>query len=393
MKIAVVGGPVGARASYSVGSGRYDIARLSTALAGRGNDVRIYTADGAGEVRSAGPTLTRIPLSRGDVDSTDSLMPFIGEMARHLVDAWSRDQPDVVHCHGVSYGMAAQLAANRWPVPTVQALHGLGATARRRRLGRAPTDAALKLEKLLARNASALTADCTEDLDELMRMGCGRTKLSVLPPGVDIDDTAAADTSGLHTSESLRVVAVARDFSPAQGLSCVLRLLPSLRSAELTLVSTDDDDPTEILSLASEFGVADRVRVLAGAGDVQVASLFRSADVVVCPSAYEPSGRTVLEAMAAGAPVVACASGAAGDMVIADVTGLLVPPNNREALGRALRHVLSQSVLRQGMGLAGRSRARSRYSWDRVATEAEFIYSTALARHGSKHRLPPVGVG
>lgn len=229
MKIAVVGGPVGARGSCSVGSGRYDIARLSTALAGRGNDVRIYTADGAGEVRSAGPTLTRIPLSRGDVDSTDSLMPFIGEMARHLVDAWSRDQPDVVHCHGVSYGMAAQLAANRWPVPTVQALHGLGATARRRRLGRAPTDAALKLEKLLARNASALTADCTEDLDELMRMGCGRTKLSVLPPGVDIDDTAAADTSGLHTSESLRVVAVARDFSPAQGLSCVLRLLPSLR--------------------------------------------------------------------------------------------------------------------------------------------------------------------
>ncbi len=72
--------------------------------------------------------------------------------------------------------------------------------------------------------------------------------------------------------------------------------------------------------------------------------------------------------------------------MISDVTGLLVPPGNPEALGRALRSVLGQTVLRQGMGLAGRSRARSRYSWDRIATDAEGIYEAALSRETATAR-------
>lgn len=393
MKIAVVGDVSGGPGCASSKAEHYDLVKLSRALTDRGHSVRVFTASLGDEAPRAVPFISRMPVGVIDASNPEGLMPFIGEMGRHLVETWERDTPEVVHCHGPSYGMAAQLAAKRFPVPTVQSFHGLGATARRHHFERRPTDAALKVENLLARNASALTADCTDDVQELMRMGCVRAKVSVLPTGVDVDELSAADSVGTRGNpRGLRIVAAARNFSPSHGLTDILRLLPSLPAAELILVATDDADAGVIAALASDLNVADRVRTRSGVAEAALGSHFRTADVAVCPSGYESSCGIVLQAMAAGVPVVACASGGAADAVVADVTGILVPPNSREALSRALRSVINQTVLRQGMGLAGRSRARSRYSWDRIATEAELIYAAALSRHRMRPPLPPAGV-
>lgn len=391
MKIAVVGDVGGGPGRARDRKGRYDIAKLASALTDRGHSVQVFTVS-IDEEAPRDSAISRMPVGVTDVSSPEGLMPFIGEMGRHLVETWERDTPDVVHCHGPSYGMAAQLAANRFPVATVQSFHELGATARRHHFQRHPTDAALKVEKLLARNASALTADCTDDAQELMRMGCARTKLSVLPTGVDVDEVSDQSVAMRDDFAGLRIVAAARDFSPTHGLIGVLTLLPSLPAATLLLVATDAADAGEITALAAGLNVADRVRTLSGVGEAGLASHFRTADVAVCPSGYESSCGIVLQAMAAGVPVVACASGGAADAVVADVTGVLVAPNSREALSRALRSIANQTVLRQGMGLAGRSRARSRYSWDRIATEAELIYDAAASRHRTRCPLPPAGI-
>ena len=94
--------------------------------------------------------------------------------------------------------------------------------------------------------------------------------------------------------------------------------------------------------------------------------------------------------MACGTAVIATDAGGPRDAVIAEVTGLLVPAGNPAALTRALRSILVQNVLRQGMGLAGRARARyARYSWDRVATDAEVAYDAAARRAGAIPCLSP----
>ena len=120
--------------------------------------------------------------------------------------------------------------------------------------------------------------------------------------------------------------------------------------------------------------------MLSAVDDVDVATWLASADVAVCPSPHDPDTRLTLTAMACGAAVVAVETGGARDAVITEVTGLLVPPGHPQALSRALRSVLTQNVLRQGMGLAGRARARSRYSWDRVALDAEVVFEAATRR-------------
>lgn len=393
MKLAMVGDLSGGSAIDRTGGGRYGIAHLAQALGRRGHAVSIHTAHAhpAG-VAVTGIAVDRVPVATGVVDTSAELMPAIGEIARHLIDVWRRDTPDVVHCHGWAYGLAAQLAAKKTPVPIVQTFHELSGHVRRHPEGEQAATAA-KLESLLARNATALTAGCHDDVQTLIRLGHPRAKVSVLAAGVEIDDSV--ETASPRSEVVPRIVAAARDFGAEQGLSDVLRALPSLGAAELTLVAAEParTDARHLRDLARRLRAADRVRLMHGDDVAEPAALFRSADIVVLPARYEPSCELVLQAMACGAPVVAAAAGAARDAVIEDVTGLLVPPGNVGALGRAVRVALSQPVLQQGMGLAGRSRARSRYSWDRIATDAEVVYLAAAARHRGQVPAGDLGPG
>ena len=76
--------------------------------------------------------------------------------------------------------MASQLAANRRPVPTVQSFHGLGTLMRLPRDEAGTLETRIKLQTLLAKNATTVAAACTDDLFELVRFGCPRTKISVV---------------------------------------------------------------------------------------------------------------------------------------------------------------------------------------------------------------------
>src|SRR5690606_15081703 len=107
-----------------------------------------------------------MPVAGHQPGEPEVMMPAIGDMARFLVQDWAVDAPDVVHCHGWVYGMAAQLAANGNPLSTVQSFHGLNAPMRADRVG-----STVKLEALLARNATAVAAACTDDMQELIQMG------------------------------------------------------------------------------------------------------------------------------------------------------------------------------------------------------------------------------
>ncbi|KWX57660.1 glycosyltransferase [Mycobacterium sp. NAZ190054] len=377
MKIAMVG---------DLTDGGYDVVSLADALARRGPEVRMLTAGPQGAAPAGGFTIDRIPVEVAHGARPEDLMPLIGDIARHLIRAWESARPDVVHCHGWGYGMAAQLAAKRCPVPTVQTFPGLTAAARRDGDG---MDAAMRIQSLLVRNATAVTVPCHDDMRDVIRLGCPRARVSVLAPGVEVDDVTAEEIVSRGTEPTRRIVAVARDLTPAQGLAQVLRVLPSLGAAELVLTTTHADDgqcSDQLLDLARKLKIDKRVRLVAGVSGDDLTALFRSADVVVAPALYEPSCATVLQAMACGAPIVATAAGGVRDAVIADVTGLLVSAGRPDALARALRSILGQMVLRQGMGLAGRSRARSRYSWDRIATDAEVVYGSVLDRESAPLR-------
>ncbi|MGH7354158.1 MAG: glycogen synthase [Candidatus Rokuibacteriota bacterium] len=107
--------------------------------------------------------------------------------------------------------------------------------------------------------------------------------------------------------------------------------------------------------------------------------LYSHAAVFACPSVYEPFGLINLEAMACGAPVVACGVGGILDVVEDGVTGVLVPPAAPAALAAALVRLLGDRALAETMGRAGRRRVESSFSWARVAERTERVYTDAIA--------------
>ena len=112
----------------------------------------------------------------------------------------------------------------------------------------------------------------------------------------------------------------------------------------------------------------------------QVLKLFRSARAVVVPSVWsDPCPTVVLEAMAAGRPVVAAASGGIVDMVVDGVTGVLVPPGDVPALARGIESVLSDPHRGRAFGAAGRNRARE-FTVSAVVERIERMYVSAIAQ-------------
>ena len=99
--------------------------------------------------------------------------------------------------------------------------------------------------------------------------------------------------------------------------------------------------------------------------------MLRRADVLVHPARWEGFGLAVLEAMLCGLPVVATRVSSIPEIVVDGETGLLVPPDDPSALGAALQRVLADPG---GLGAAGRERARTEFSVERMAGRTVDFY-------------------
>jgi glycosyltransferase involved in cell wall biosynthesis len=239
------------------------------------------------------------------------------------------------------------------------------------------------MERALARDADRVIATSTDEVAELLRIGGVRDRITVVPCGVDVDQFQP-DGPAAEKGDRPRLLAVGR-LVPRKGFDTVIRALAAIPDAELVIAGgpvaeklDDDAEASRLRRLAERFGVADRVRLIGAVPRPDMPALLRSADVVVCTPWYEPFGIVPLEAMACGVPVVASAVGGFLDTVVDGATGTLVPPRRPDQLAAAVRKLLTEPFWREAYGTAGVDRARSRYSWDRIAAGTLAVYEDLL---------------
>lgn len=388
MRIAMVSehaSPLAAVGSVDAGGQNVHVAALATALARAGHEVVVHTRrdDPALPRRVAmapGVVVDHVEAGPPTTIGKDDLLVHMGAFADDLRRQWRHDGPDVVHAHFWMSGIATQLASRHLDLPAVQTFHALG-VGKKRHQGAEDTSPQerLQLEAMVARGANWVAATCTDEVFELMRMGRSRSRISVVPCGVDLD-LFTPDGPQAPRGERRRIVTVGR-FVPRKGFDTLVRALPAIPNAELVVVGgprrsqlRTEPEARRLCTLAEELGVADRVQLYGSVARADMPAVLRSADVVACTPWYEPFGIVPLEAMACGVPVVAAAVGGMLDTVVHDVTGRLVPPRRPAELADTINQLLRDSFLRQSLGAAGRDRARARYSWDRVATDTQRIY-------------------
>jgi glycosyltransferase involved in cell wall biosynthesis len=268
-------------------------------------------------------------------------------------------------------------------IPLLQTFHALGVVKRRMQGEHdgSPADR-IRSERRLAMSVDGIIATCSDELAELRAMGARDAAISVIPCGVDLrqfhPDGEVAARGAKH-----RLVTVGR-LVRRKGVDDVIEALAELPDTELVIVGgpsaaelAGDDEFRRLRARAAARGVASRVSWTGGVDRDEVARLMRSADVVVCAPWYEPFGIVPLEAMACGTPVVATAVGGMLDTVRDGHTGRLVPPRQPAALASTLRELLADPAARAAMGRAGSERARTKYSWERVAELTERSYRSA----------------
>ncbi|WP_240355902.1 glycosyltransferase [Mycobacterium bourgelatii] len=355
---------------------------MSAALASLGHDVTAYERRGDHNRKSAaaaGHRTVSTPVGPRERGEPRELLPYVGEWADELAQRWSSKPPDVVNAHGWLGGLAAQLAARRPGLPTVQSFYGVSAS---------PTSVEdterARLEPVLARNATWVTGGSGDDVDGLAKMRRSRAKLSILSTGVDVERFAPVGPE-LPPVDLHRILCLAPNPDPCNGFDRVIRLMPRLSDAELVIVETGptdqrfDRERAALQKLAADLAVGHRIHFAGNVTGDDLPTLVRSADVVVCPPRHSPRATAALQAMASAVVVVAVDTGALTDTVIHGVTGLLVAPDQPGELVSALKTILAERFQRQSMGASGRSRATSRFTWDRIALDATNIYQQAIA--------------
>jgi glycosyltransferase involved in cell wall biosynthesis len=402
MRVAMVSehaNPLAALGEVDAGGQNLHVAELSAALARRGHEVTVYTRrddpDQPERVRSdAGYQVVHVPAGPARRVPKDELLPHMEDFGRCLDRYWREHRPDVVHAHFWMSGLASLLAARSTGVPVVQTFHALG-VVKRRHQGDADTSPPqrINLERAIGRGMSRIAATCSDEVFELARMSIPRARMSVVPCGVDLErftPHGPTHADGAERAARHRIVTVGR-LVPRKGFATAIESLRGVPDAELVIAGgpergrlADDPEAARLRAIAEEAGVSDRVRMFGQVSRADMPALLRSADAVVCTPWYEPFGIVPLEAMACGVPVVAGAVGGLVDTVVEGVTGELVPARRPDELAATLRRLLADPAKRAAYGAAGVDRARSRYSWDRIALDTLRVYDRALSDIGPR---------
>jgi glycogen synthase len=205
--------------------------------------------------------------------------------------------------------------------------------------------------------------------DRLLAGGLDPGRVHVIPSGVDLRLFARALPDPAPDLPRPRVLFVGR-LAAQKGVSTLLEAVPLLRARAAVVLVGDGPRRPALERQAGRLG-PDRVRFQGFVPHAEVPAWLAAADVLVLPSIYEELGSVLLEAMAAGLPVVASAVGGIPDALGA--AGRLVPPRDPAALAAAVDEILDDPALAAELGDAARRRAAG-FSWDVLAGRVLEVY-------------------
>jgi glycogen(starch) synthase len=358
------------------------VGELSRHLARAGESVTVYASDlydeGRWERRSDfAPRVDGVPVRRFPVYKR--LIPGLTmPLMVGLVDALERDAPDVIHAHSHRYGhvLEAAMVARSRGIPLVVSTHYHPADRKEPLTKRG----LLRLQDHLFgwtayRVARALVVE-TELEARLLGTFAPGDRIHVIPPGIDLEewgDDSEAPPEGLPD----RYLLYAGRVAPNKGLPVLLRAfagLPAATRPPIVLMGRDWGQRSALEALAHELGIAREV-VWTGhvAPEAQYRAVFRRAAAFVLPSEWEAFGLVLLEAMAAGAPIVATKVGGVPEVLDGGKAGRLVPYGDVRALSEAMHQVLSDRALSEHLASAGRERVK-RYTWERAVEAHRSLY-------------------
>lgn len=199
----------------------------------------------------------------------------------------------------------------------------------------------------------------------------------VIPNGIVI-----SPKTDIHTARLPMQIVYAGRLVQIKGVDVLVKafatLVQDFPTAQLVIAGKGEEEQN-LRDLVNGLSLTEKVSFLGEINTEQVREVFASSGIVVIPSRYEPFGIVALEAMAEYTPIIASATGGLNEILSDEYSALLVPPENVIELSFALKRLLTDSNL--GEGLANNAYQEvCKYSWEQIAEKTLEVYKNVIEK-------------
>jgi len=299
-----------------------------------------------------------------------------------LVALFRMLRPDLVHTHTAKAGALGRVAARLAGVPIL--VHTFHGHIMEGYFSPAVTRLFLGIERALARRTDRIVTVSPRVRESLLALGIGRPEqVEVVPLGLPLERFVAAAPGGARLRERLAIPPDA-PLLGSVGRLVLIKDHPTLfaalcqkdAGAAHLLVVGDGERRTALEAMAWNLGLAGRVHFLGWREDLE--TILPELDMVICCSRNEGTPVALIEAMAAGVPVLSTDVGGVADLVTHGKTGWLVPAGDPAALARGIRDLLADAERRWDLVAAARPAVLGTHGASGLIQRIEAMY-TALA--------------
>jgi glycosyltransferase involved in cell wall biosynthesis len=370
----------------NIGGPSVHVILLTAGLREKGYDTRLIIGR---EAPSEGNLLDMARRMEIEVEQLGGLGREIRPLA-DLVTVWQlyrairRWRPAIVHTHTAKAGVVGRLAARLAGVPIV--VHTYHGHVLRGYFGPVKTALFRRLETALGRMTDVAITVSTALRDDLAEMGVApREKIRVVPLGLDLARFARPHPKGAlreacHAQPGERLVGVVGRLVPIKDVSCFLQAAAEVvragRAARFAVVG-DGELRAELEAEAARLGLGPHVTFLGWRKDLE--AVYADLDLVVNSSRNEGTPVALIEAMAAGCPVVATDVGGTPDLFGEGARGLLVPAADPHALATAMLRALDEPEEAARRAAEARAYVMDHHSVDRLLRDIDALYRELLA--------------
>lgn len=385
------------------------IVELARRLAERDIEVEIFTratTGGAPPAVELAPGVLVRHVDAGPYEglAKEDLPAQLCAFTHGVMQAWAGHRPghyDLVHSHYWLSGHVGWLAAERWGVPLVHAMHTM---AKVKNAALAADDCPEPTARVIGETqvvaaADRLIANTDEEAAELARhYDAAPGKVAVVHPGVNLDrfrpdaGGRSAARARLGLPQDAVIPLFAGRIQPLKAPDVLVRAVavllerdPALRERLVVPIVGGPSGsglakPEALHKLAARLGVCDVIRFQPPVDQARLADWYRAATVLVMPSYSESFGLVAIEAQACGTPVVAAAVGGLPVAVADGRTGFLVPGHDPRDYADALRRFVDHPHLADDLGAAAARHARG-FGWGAAAADTAEVYAAAQQEH------------
>lgn len=301
-----------------------------------------------------------------------------------LTRLFREERPTIVHTHTSKAGVLGRMAAFLTRVPVV--VHTPHGHVFYGHFGSGLSRLFLYIERILAKRTTRIIGLTEAERMDHLERGVGEDKkFAVIPSGIDLEDfrqwvgVRGHRPPGFDMPQDAIVIGSVGWLTKVKGhrtlIEAIARLKPRFPLVHLVMVG-GGDLLGELAALATQFGIENSVTFLGERQDIP--ECLAGMDIFVLPSLNEGMGRALIEAMAAGRPVIASRVGGIPAVVRHRDTGMLVPPGDVRALEGAVSEFLIRPIWAKEVGGKATEAIGSRFSSKEMVRAIEVVYEEAL---------------